>query len=242
VIRLIVKSTAVLVAALPNLVAAADAMQPFVATYGVEWRGMGAGTSTLELEPLDDDRWSYRSRNMARGVFRLAFPNAITQTSIFRIHDDQVVPLIYRADDGSKSTARDISLDFDWSGRRATGTAEDEKVSVELQPGMQDALSVQIALMRELAAGRTPETFLLVDKGDVKMYRYTLDGEERVSTPLGEFDTRVYRSQREGSNRVTKLWLAPSLGWVPVRAQQTRGERVEFSMTLRKLDKAAATS
>ena len=220
-----------------NVVIAAEDMEPFTATYGVEWRGMGAGTSTLELVPLEGDRWSYRSRNTARGVFRLAFPNAITQTSIFRIDDDKVVPLVYRAEDGSKSTGRDVSLDFDWPGRRVTGTAEDEAVSLELQPGIQDSLSVQIALMRELAAGRAPERFLLIDKDAVKDYRYTLEGDERVRTALGEFDTKVYRSQREGSNRVTRLWLAPDLGWVPVRAQQTRGDRVEFSMVLRKLEK-----
>jgi hypothetical protein len=216
-----------------------DGLVPFTATYGVEWRGMGAGTSTLELSPLDGDRWSYHSRNTARGVFRLAFPNAITQTSIFRIEDGRVVPLVYLAEDGTRNTGRDVALDFNWSEKRVTGTAENEAVNLALAPGMLDALSVQIALMRELAAGRTPQRFTLIDKDEVKYYDYTLEGEERVRTPLGEFDTRVYTSQREGSNRLTRLWLAPSLGWVPVRAQQTRGGKTEFSMALRKLDKPA---
>ncbi|MGH8309334.1 MAG: DUF3108 domain-containing protein [Steroidobacteraceae bacterium] len=217
--------------------AAVETVAPFTATYGVEWRGMGAGTSTLELVQSDGDLWTYRSRNTARGIFRLAFPQAITQMSVFRIRDDKVVPLTYRSDDGSKNTGRDVSLDFDWSEHRVTGVAEDERVDVALQPGTQDAMSVQIALIRELEAGRSPERFVLIDKDELKEYLYTSEGTERVSTGLGEFDTVVYRSQRNGSKRVTRLWLAPSLGYVPVRAQQVRGGRVEFTMSLRKLER-----
>jgi hypothetical protein len=216
---------------------ASENLQPFTATYGVEWRGMGAGTSTLELTQTDGEIWTYRSRNMARGIFRLAFPQAITQLSVFRIRGDEVVPVSYRADDGSKSTARDVSLEFDWSQDRVTGIAENEPVSVPLQPGTQDAMSVQIALIRALQANRTPERFTLIDKDELKEYVYTAEGTARLETALGALDTIVYRSQREGSNRVTRLWLAPSLGYVPVRAQQVRKDRVEFTMTLRELKK-----
>jgi hypothetical protein len=216
---------------------AAASLQPFTASYSVEWRGMGAGTSTLELEQSDGEIWTYRSRNTARGIFKLAFPQAITQMSIFRIREDAVMPIRYRADDGSTSTARDVELEFDWEADRVIGTAEDRKVSVALQPGTQDAMSVQVALMREVAAGRSPERFWLIDKDTLKQYVYTFEGKVRVDTRLGELETLVYRSQREGSKRVTRLWLAPSLGYLPVRAQQLREERVEFTMTLKELDR-----
>jgi hypothetical protein len=157
--------------------------------------------------------------------------------SVFRIRDGQVVPLSYRSDDGSKSTARDVTLEFAWEEDRVTGIAEDQPVNVALQPGTQDAMSVQVALMRELGAGRAPERFWLIDKDELKRYDYTSEGTARSATALGELDTIVYRSQREGSKRVTRLWLAPSLGYLAVRAQQMRGDRVEFTMTLRKLEK-----
>jgi hypothetical protein len=215
----------------------AASLEPFTATYGVEWRGMGAGTSTLELTQADGEIWSYRSRNTARGIFRLAFPQAITQMSVFRIEKGQVVPLRYEADDGSKSTARDVALEFDWIANRVAGLAEEERVSVPLQPGTQDPMSVQVALMRALEAGRSPESFWLIDKNELKQYAYVSEGATRMGTVLGELDTVVYRSQREGSSRVTRLWLAPSLGYLPVRAQQVRRDRVEFTMTLRTLEK-----
>jgi hypothetical protein len=217
--------------------AASTDVQPYSASYSVEWRGMGAGTSTVELAQLENDRWSYTSRNLARGLFKLALPHPITQSSVFRIRDGKVMPLTYRVDDGSRATARDISLDFDWHSGRVTGTAEDASVDLEVPAGAQDALTAQIVLMRELLAGREPGNLRLIDKDEVKVYDYVRDGAERLKTPVGELDTVIYRSSREGSNRVTRLWLAPSLGYVPVRAQQKRGERTEFTMMLRSLER-----
>lgn len=224
----------VVVATVAHAAASTD-VQPYSASYTVEWRGMGAGTSMVELARLEDERWSYTSRNLARGLFKLALPNPVTQSSVFRISDGKVTPLTYRVDDGSKSTARDISLDFDWNSGHVTGTAEDEPVDLEAPAGAQDALTAQVVLMRELLAGREPGTLRLIDKDEVKVYDYVREGTEKVKTPLGEMDAVIYRSSRQGSNRVTRLWLAPSQGYIPVRAQQKRGERTEFTMTLRSL-------
>jgi hypothetical protein len=99
-----------------------------------------------------------------------------------------------------------------------------------LQPGTQDDLSVQIAVMVELLAGRTPDQFLLIDKNSVREYRYTREGEESLSTPLGKLDTVIFRSQKTGSPRVTRFWCAPSRGYIPLRVEQTKGDEVQWTM------------
>jgi hypothetical protein len=214
---------------------ATEPLQPFTATYAVEWRGMSAGISTLELKRESDDRYVYSSRNVARGIFRLALPGAITQSSEFTLGPDGVRPLQYRADDGSKDTRRDVQLEFDWSAGRVRGIAEDAAVDVPLEAGTQDALSVQIQLMRELAAGRSPSTFALIDSDEVKRYEYLKEGTASIDTALGQLDTIVYLSRREGSSRENRYWLAPSLGYLPVRAEQMRRGRKEFVMTVRSI-------
>jgi hypothetical protein len=215
---------------------AAPTLRPFDATYAVEWKGINAGRSHLRLERTGDDSWLYRSGNTARGIFRLAFPDEITQTSRFVVVDDTVRPLEYRADDGSKNTSRDVTLEFDWQARRVTGVAENEPVDVPLESGTQDSMSVQIALMHALADGRDPTRFRLIDRNRIKDYEYTHEGTARIDTALGPLDTVIYRSQRPGSNRVTRMWHAPSLGYVPVRAERVRDGRVEWRMSIRKLD------
>lgn len=215
--------------------AQSQAPQPFSATYDTEWRGITAGTSKFDLVHVGGNEYTYRSLNLARGFFRIAFPDAITQMSRFTIVDGIVTPMSYRADDGSSKTDRDINLDFNWHDSLATGVAENKPVSVALKPGTQDALSVQIALMIELMAGRSPEHFWLLDKNELKDYLYAREGTATLTTPMGKIETVIYRSTRAGpgSTRVTRFWLAPSLGFLPLRAEQVRNGKREFALTIR---------
>jgi hypothetical protein len=105
-------------------------------------------------------------------------------------------------------------------------------------PGVQDSLSVQIALMCALAAGESPKSFQLIDKNDVNEYLYTPTGNETLDTPAGKLDTIIYASQRKGGKRVTRLWIAPSLGYLPVRAEQltSKGKR-ELQLKLQSVER-----
>jgi hypothetical protein len=217
--------------------AATDCPQPFKITMAVEWRGMSAGTSVLELTRKGPTEFTYRSSNTARGLFRIALPDTITQISSFSIVNGQVMPATYVGDDGSSDTSRDVSLNFDWQARKVTGVAENKPVDAPLTPGVQDGLSVQIALMCALAAGQAPQSFKLIDKDEVKEYQYTHEGDEKIDTPLGKLDTVIYRSQKAGSSRATRLWIAPSLGYLPVRAEQAKRGKRELQFTIRAVER-----
>jgi hypothetical protein len=203
----------------------------------VEWHGMGAGTSVLELTRKGPTEFTYKSSNTARGLFRLALPDTITQVSNFSIANGQVVPSTYVGDDGSSDTSRDVSLKFDWEARKVTGVAENKPVDLPLIPGVQDGLSVQIALMCALAAGEAPQSFKMIDKDEIKEYQYTHEGAEKVDTPVGKLDTVIYRSQKAGSSRATRLWIAPSLGYLPVRAEQAKNGKRELQLTMRAVER-----
>jgi hypothetical protein len=216
----------------------AECPQPFRATFGVEWHGMNAGTSVLELTRKSPTEYTYQSRNSARGLFRLAVPDTITQTSNFSIVNGEVRPSTYVADDGSPDTSRDVSLKFDWKAMRITGTAENKPVDLPLEPGVQDGLSVQIALMCELAKGHAPQSFKLIDKDEIKEYQYTREGQEALDTSVGKLDTVIYKSQKAGSSRYTRMWIAPSLGYLPVRAEQAKGDKRELQLQIRSVDRS----
>jgi hypothetical protein len=207
-------------------------LTPFLARYGIVWRGFNAGTTELELSRAADGQFVYTSRANARGLFRAFFSEEITQTSWLSLANGGVRPLRYRGDDGTESTERDIAFDFDWASGRASGTAEDKAVDVALEPGTQDPMSIQIAQMRDLLSGDKPSAYRMLDKHNIKEYSYTYEGEARVQTALGEVDTVIYRSQRVGSKRVTRTWYAPSLGYVAVRAEQMRDGKREWLMQI----------
>jgi hypothetical protein len=213
--------------------ARADELKPFEASYVWIWHGMTVAVSSQKLEK-QGDTWVYASKSDPRGIGRM-FSEHPTQQSTLQVTETGVRPLRYTADDGTSSTKRDADVQFDWEHNRATGVYEGVKVDMPLQPGIQDDLSVQIALMVELLAGRTPQQFLLIDKNTVREYRYTRDGEESVSTPLGKIDTVIYRSQKKGSPRITRFWCAPSRGYIPLRVEQEKDGDVQWTMQIQSL-------
>lgn len=231
---------AVLVLATGLAGAAEPTLQPFQARFSITWSGMSAGNTELQLERLAEGRWAYTSKSHAKGLFRIAMPADLSSRSEFRITDGRVVPETFTADDGARSNEKDQSVTFDWKRGRITGIAERKNVDLPLQPGVLDTMSVQVALMQELLAGRTPQRLLVFDTDEIKEYLYTREGTEKISTVAGEHDTVIFRSGRPGSKKGTYFWCAPALGYMPVKVERRDGKSVEWFMTLKSLERAPA--
>lgn len=212
-------------------------LQPFLARYAFAWHGMSVGESTLRLERDLGDRWKYTSSTAPRGLGRLYRSRNIVNETFMQETTTGMRPLSYRADDGSNSTERDSDLAFDWEKGRASGIANGQRVDMEVPEGTQDDLSVQIALMYELIAGRSPAGFRVFDEKGVREYRYHHEGSATLDTPLGAVQTEIYRSQRDGSPRATRFWCAPAYGFLPMRAEQRRKGEVEWTMDIRRVSR-----
>jgi hypothetical protein len=209
-------------------------LKPFRATYSAEWKGLTAASSVVELRHSGPDTYTYSSVNSARGMFRMAFPDALTQISTFKIIDGRVVPATF---EGMDEKDRPIRLDFDWQNKRVTGVAKEKPVDLELPDGAQDAMSLQIASLRNLASGNLRGTVWMIDANKLKEYELQLEGNSRIETALGELDTIVYVSKRAASDRLTRTWVAPALGYLPVKAQSVRGKKVEVTLLIQSVDR-----
>jgi hypothetical protein len=202
---------------------------PFRATYTVDWKGMTAGTSVLELKRSGTEDFVYSSTNTPRGMFRMALPDAINQASTFRLSDGRVMPQNFT---GSDEKERPIDLKFDWARRRVTGVAKGAAVDLEIQPDTQDPMSLQISALRDLAANKLRGSVWMIDGGKLKEYELHQEGTERIQTALGEFDAVVYTSKRVGGDRLTRTWVVPNLGYLPVKAERIRGKKTEFTLRI----------
>ena len=210
-------------------------LKPFRATYTAQWKGMTAASSTVELVRAGGDTYTYSSVNTARGLFRMAFPDALTQISTFRITDGRVIPLTFR---GRDEKERPIELNFDWQKKRVTGVAKEKDVDLELPDGAQDAMSLQIASLRNLASGNLKGTVWMIDANKLKEYELHLEGNARIETALGELDTVIYTSKRVGTaDRLTRTWVAPTLGYLPVKAESVRGKKVEVTLLIETVER-----
>jgi hypothetical protein len=212
--------------------AAADTLKPFEISYTWDYRPFGTvAVSTLKLKHSDGDTWVYSSSSVPRGIGRV-FQERPTMESVMRVTRAGVQPLSYRATANTSSKEKDIDLKFDWGRHRVTGVYEGTPVDMALQPGTQDDLSVQIALMVELLRGHSPDRFLLLDKSSTREYRYTRENTASLDTPLGAIATIVYLSSKEGSPRETRFWCAPDRGYIPMKVEQKSGDNIQWTMQL----------
>jgi len=215
--------------------AGAAVLEPFQATYAWIWHGAPVAVSTLRLEPqADAGTWTYVSSSEPRGLGFL-YPMRPHLESLLRVGEQGVQPLHYRATDGTSSDERSADVTFDWADERATGNYEGVKVDLALRSGVQDDLSIQIALLYALRRGQTPVNLSMIDKNSIRDYSYRRDGNETIDTKLGRIDTVVYASQHPGSPRITRFWCAPSRGFVPMRVQQKRIDEVQWTMEIESL-------
>ncbi|MBB3180034.1 DUF3108 domain-containing protein [Variovorax sp. Sphag1AA] len=101
--------------------------------------------------------------------------------------------------------------------------------AVPLLAGAQDRLSVVLQLGALMAGdpGRYPPNSVIavqtVGTSDAEIWAFTLSGEEQVAVQAGEFTARkLTRSPRKPFDDKIELWLAPELGYLPVRIRQTQ--------------------
>jgi hypothetical protein len=86
--------------------------------------------------------------------------------------------------------------------------------------------------MRDLASTGAPRTYRLADEDSVADYEYTDNGTATMQTGAGSLETRILTQQRAGSSRATWLWVAPELGFLPVRIEQRRDGEVQTAFEL----------
>ena len=213
--------------------AAAEELRPYKATYNGIWHGMTVAVSTLQLEQTGDT-WKFSSRSEGRGIGKLAsgvFPPL--QVSVVRVTDQGVMPVSFKSSGGD--AGKSIELNYDWQAHKVTGTYEGTPVDLPLTPQVQDDGSVQLGLMVELLAGRTPATVQLIDKNSVREYEFTRDGEATIKTAMGDVHTVVFKSQKKYSPRITRFWCAPDRGFIPMRVQQKRDDDVQWALEIQSL-------
>jgi len=212
---------AFLLASVPAL-----AMKPFTANYQASYMGL-QGDGQMTLAPAGGDRWKYT----------LAIHSALaqlSQTTVFEDNDGKWRPLS-GTDTSSlliKRSSRNATYDWNkgvanWSG----DVKGDRSGPVQLQAGDLDAMLLNLAIVRDVNAGK-PLNYRMVDDGRAKQMSYQVAGKDTVTIEGKQRQaTKVTRSD---GDKQTVLWVVDGVP-VPARILQRKDGKDEMDLQLTSL-------
>ncbi|PNS09381.1 DUF3108 domain-containing protein [Solilutibacter silvestris] len=185
------------------------ALKPFNATYQASYMGM-AGAGKMSLVSQGGNEWKY-SMSITASV------GSAKQSTTFEDVGGNWRPL--SGQDATnvlfKSDLRNAN--YDWGKREATWSGKvkpDRRGPVALQAGDVDAMLMNLAVVRDVEAGK-PLHYRLVDNGKAKSVSFTIAGKETL-TIAGK---QVQATKVTGEDLV--LWVATGYP-VPVRIHKNQ--------------------
>jgi hypothetical protein len=225
--RLLLPAAALLIA-IPA--GAGEALQAHTAEYKVKISVLG-GRLTTRLDRLPA---GYRAESAieATGMSRLIARGAIRENSEFVETPEGLRPNVFRSDDSLTRDKEKVDFVFDWDDSEVTGTINGENFHAPLDGIVHDRVSLQYGLMHDLVNGIHRSEYALQDAEKFKPLSISNIGTRIVKVPFGDFEAMGIRHQVEGSSRMTTLWLAEDLGFLPVVIEQHRKGKLQVRAVL----------
>ena len=214
-------------ALLSVLLAAAPAwaVKPFTADYQANVMGSISADAQMTLAAAGGDRWNY--------VLSVKSPVAtLRQTTLFEDRGGDWRPL--SGNDFSqmvfKKSQKNASYDWAKSEARWSGDVKADRAGpVKLQDGDLDAMLLNLAIVRDVAAGK-PLNYRMVDNGVVRAQSYQNLGKDTV-TVAGK-PRSATKVSRTSENKQVILWVVDGLP-VPARILQKKDGKDELDLVLK---------
>jgi hypothetical protein len=213
-------------------------LSTFTAKFEVEVAGMKMGEIERTLKQHENGLYEQTSLIYTTGFFSVFRSDRFEEHSFWHWQDNTPVPqrYTYHYTGGSKGEVYE-QLDFDWQAQTVDSLREGKTTTLEIEPGVVDKLSYQVALVRDLQAGKKTFMYKVADRGDIRHIRYEVVGTETLDTPWGKKRTLKVKRKTLTNERVTILWFAPDLDYMVVRLiQDDNGTKMSARITDLRID------
>jgi hypothetical protein len=216
---------------LPALVAAA-APPPYTAEYQMRRNGQALGTATVVYRAMPGGRFEFHTTST--GNLAGIISATVDERSVLRWNEMRPETISYSYKQDMPFSSRTRGLQVDAATGRIQSQDKDRRFSMPYQPGVIDRNAVTVALMSDVAAGRTGDlNYLVPSKGEVESQVYRVAGSETLRTALGQQRvSRVERIRESSNGRTTTLWLGQDRNFVPLRMLQREPEGDTIEMRI----------
>ena len=221
--------TALIVLLFAGQVSAETALTPHTAQYKVRI-SVVSGQLNTELRKTAD---GYVANHVIKptGISRIITSGTMDVTSTFASGVDGVQPIRFQSVDSIRKDP-DVDLTFDWTTNEVSGTVGEENVLLQLEGIAHDSVSIQYELMHDLLNGGPDKQYVLFDVDKMRIANVSIAGEKQIKTKAGTFTVIGIQHQKVGSSRITTLWCAEELDYLPVTIEQHRKGKLKFRATL----------
>ncbi|MDI1297552.1 DUF3108 domain-containing protein [Methylotenera sp.] len=178
------------------------------------------------------EQYQIKSLIQANGLISLVIPDLL-QTSEGYFDEFGLQPSHYLYQFGNKKD-KTFSADFNWRSKKLTLHSQKGDQTFDLQDGTQDLLSFMYQFM--FMPPLQNMQLNITNGKKLGVYDYTFEGEETLTTKLGDIQTvHISRMASEGEKK-TELWLALNYQHVPVKIRETNGEGKMYELVITSLD------
>lgn len=211
--------------------AAETLLTPHKAEYKVSVSVFGGQLNT-ELRATAD---GYVATHVIKttGMSRMIASGDITESATFSRVSAGLRPQSYHSEDKLTRDKNRADIDFDWTAGTASGTVNGEPYDASMEALAFDRVSMQYELMLDLLNSNPAEEYVLFDIDEIKNITIRHTGSRVVSVPAGKFEAIGIQHQTPGSKRVTTMWCAKSLDYLPVIIEQHRKGKLRLRAELR---------
>jgi hypothetical protein len=164
----------------------------------------------------------------------------IEETSSFDTAPTGVKPREYVSIDTLSRDKENVRVSFDWQTGEARGTVNGSEVVSIIEGIAHDRISIQYEVMHDLLNSVASDKYTMFEIDRLRPVNVRTIGKRRVDVPAGEFDVIGIQHQAEGSKRVTTLWCARELDYLPVIIEQHRKGKLKVRATLTEYRPASA--
>ena len=205
-------------------------LTPHSATYKIKISIVGGELKTT-LETTDD---GFVATHVVKptGMSRMLAHGFIRESSEFYAASDGIRATGYRAEDTLSREPDDVDLRFDWDAGEARGTVNGAEFRSTLQALSHDRISIQYQLMYDLLNGEGEAEYTMFEIDRLRTVQVRNIGSKTVTVPAGEYVAVGIQHQSKGSKRVTTLWCAEELGYLPVMIEQHREGTLKVRATM----------
>lgn len=204
-------------------------IKPYTLQYEARYRGFrAAAVSNLGL--LDNGQYQMENRVSLKLLGQELV--SIRENSHFRILGQRFISDQYQfIQEGIGS--RERRQNFNHNTGQANVIRDDKLTTVPIEGEVLDELNAFLYLRRAVSRGEDDIRFMQLDRDEVKQMHYQVLGEEQIDTPLGTIETLVLERVREpGSERSTKIWLAPQWDYLMVKLEQVDPDNHKMTLQI----------